>query len=83
LSVGFVDPTSPFWYQVKSSPCNCQRWAPGTWVYFENRIMTHRDVDYTACPGDAGYTILGKLRTQVKQGIVFPPTTTTSTTLAP
>lgn len=80
LSVGFVDPSQGFWFMVKTSPCNCQRWAPGTWVHFDNAILTHRDVDYTECPGNGVYTKLASIRTQVKAGIVFPPTTTTSTT---
>ena len=40
---------------------------------FANAIVTHRDVDYTACPGDAGYSVLGSLRSDVEAGIVFPP----------
>jgi hypothetical protein len=83
LSVAGIDPSKGDYYQVKSSPCNCQRWAPGTWVYFSNLIMTHRDVNYTACPGDGLYPKLGQLRSQVQQGIVLPPTTTTTTTVAP
>jgi uncharacterized protein with LGFP repeats len=87
LSVGFVDPSKGFYYQVKTSPCNCQRWAPGTWVHFTNAIFGHRDVDYTECPGLVENQ-MGSLRSQVQAGIVFPPTTTTTaptttTTTAP
>ena len=45
-----------------------------------NRIIGHRDVGLTACPGDALYAILPQLRSQVQTAIdtgggVTPPTT--------
>jgi uncharacterized protein with LGFP repeats len=82
LSVGFVDPAAGTWHIVGNSPCNCQNWPPGTYVWLANAIVTHRDVDQTGCPGNAFYSELGTLRSQVQAGIVFPPTTTTSSTTA-
>jgi len=79
LSVGRVDPAQGYLHNVAASPCNCQNWPPGTWVWFPNAIVTHRDVDRTACPGSAFYAQLATLRSQVQSGIVIPPTTTTST----
>jgi len=80
LSQAYVNPAAGFWQTVASSPCNCQNWPVGTSVYLPNAIVTHRDVDQTACPGNAFYTELATLRSQVQSGLVYPPTTTTSST---
>lgn len=79
LSVGRVDPAAGAWHAVGSSPCNCQNWPVGAIVFLPNAILFHRDVDQTACAGNAWYSELGTLRSQVQAGIVIPPTTTTST----
>jgi len=76
LSVGGVHPNAPFTTTVASSPCNCQRWAPGTTVTIPVSLVGHRDLDYTACPG-AVWNQLGQLRDQVAAGWVAPTTTTT------
>jgi hypothetical protein len=82
LSVGHVNANAPFTTTVASSPCNCQRWAPGTVVTIPVSVVGHRDLDFTECPGDAFWPRLGALRDQVQAGTVFPPppppTTTTT-----
>ena len=83
LSVGRVDPSVGYWDIVRSSPCNCQNWPVGTYVYLANAIVTHRDLDRTACPGNGMYGQLATLRAQVQSGIVIPPTTTTTSTTLP
>ena len=77
LSVGRVDPAAGLWHVVGSSPCNCQNWPWGTYVFLPNAIVAHRDVNQTSCAGSAWYSELPTLRTQVQTGIVIPPTTTT------
>lgn len=41
------------------------RWTAGTTVTIP-RVMGHRDVDLTACPGDGGYSVLGSIRAQAQ-----------------
>ena len=79
FSVARVDPSQGFFQTVASSPCNCQRWPAGTHVAFSSTIVWHREVDQTACPGDAFAPDLTNLRIQVQSGIVIPPPTTTTT----
>jgi hypothetical protein len=82
MSVGGVHPNHAFQTIVASSPCNCQRWPPGTIVTLPVSLVGHRDLDYTACPG-AVWNQLDTLRNQVAAGYVPPPPppppTTTST----
>jgi hypothetical protein len=42
------------------------RWPAGTPVSFPNRIVGHRDLGATACPGNAFYPRLAELRTAVQ-----------------
>ena len=44
------------------------RYPPGTPVAV-NTIIGHRDVDSTACPGDVGYAMLGRLRADVRNDV--------------
>jgi hypothetical protein len=69
LSVGGVDPSQGFSHVVADSPCGCQNWPPGTPVFFSNAIVWHRDLDQTACPGNAWVSWLPYLREQVQDGI--------------
>jgi uncharacterized protein with LGFP repeats len=65
------------------------RWPEGTSVSFPNRIVGHRDLWPTACPGDAFYPRLPELRTVVQPKVGWDaaapttaaPTTTTPTTI--
>ena len=65
LSVHRVDPALGFSTVVASSPCNCMRWPAGTPVSFPNAIVGHRDLDFTACPGNSFFAQFGELRSQV------------------
>ena len=80
LSVARINPALGFSTTAQGSSCNCVRWGPGTVVSFASAILGHRDVDTTACPGNAFYPQLDSIRSQVQSGIVIPPTTTTTTT---
>jgi len=81
LSVGGVNPNASFTTTVASSPCNCQRWPPGTVVTLPVSLVGHRDLDYTSCPGTV-WNQLDLLRQQVASGWV-PPTTAPPTTAPP
>ena len=78
LSVARINPAQGFSTTAQGSSCNCVRWGPGTVVSFASAILGHRDVDTTACPGNAFYPQLDSIRSQVQSGIVIPPTTTTT-----
>ena len=80
MSIARVGPYDGFWQTVGPSPCNCQRWPVGTQVHFDSTIVGHRDVDFTECPGTGEQELLTDLRYQVSIGIVFPPTTTSTST---
>jgi uncharacterized protein with LGFP repeats len=72
FSYAHVDPAVPTMYTVKPSPCDCQRWEPGTQIYMDNRIWGHGDLDFTACPGGAFWTRRAELRNAVQLGVSFP-----------
>lgn len=90
LSLHHLDPASGF--SAVSNGFGA-RWPAGTKVSFPNRIVGHRDLWPTACPGDAFYPRLPELRAAVQPRVGWqdgappppplgPPTSTT-TTLAP
>jgi len=72
LSVAKLDPSVPTWITVGASPCGCQRWPVGTGVYLDNLIWNHRDLNTTACPGNAFAPRRDELRGAVQPGIKFP-----------
>ncbi len=82
LSVASINPALGFSTTARGSPCNCARWGEGTAVSFASAILGHRDLNYTACPGNTFYPQLDSIRAQVQSGIVIPPTTTTSSAAA-
>ncbi|WP_432561622.1 N-acetylmuramoyl-L-alanine amidase [Kineococcus sp. SYSU DK003] len=51
--------------QLTSSGGGTARYAAGA-VATIDRISGHRDVGYTACPGDVGYTRMGDVRARVR-----------------
>ena len=71
-----IDPTGTV--SVTSGGSN--RWPKGT-VLTLNRVIGHRDVGYTACPGASLYNKLPAMRTAAKaaQGATTPTTTTPTT----
>ncbi len=83
LSVASINPALGFSTTARGSPCNCARWGEGTAVSFASAILGHRDLNYTACPGDTFYPQLDSIRAQVQSGIVIPPTTAATTVAAP
>jgi hypothetical protein len=72
FSVHDVDPSQGF---TAISNGGGSRWPAGTSVSFPSRIVGHRDLWPTICPGNAVYERLGELRTAVqpKYGRVTPP----------
>ncbi len=83
LSVAGINPALGFSTTARGSPCNCARWVEGAAVSFPSAILGHRDLNYTACPGDTFYPQLDSIRAQVQSGIVTPPTTATTAAAAP
>jgi hypothetical protein len=77
LSVHKKNPADGF---VATSAGFGARWPAGTIVSFPNRIVGHRDLWPTACPGDALYPRLGELRNAVQPKVGWEVPTTTSTT---
>lgn len=77
-----IDPTGT----VKVTSGGSNRWPAGT-VLTLNRIIGHRDVGYTACPGANLYAKLPAMRTAAKAAQAGTATTTTkpptTTTTAP
>ncbi|MFA5885745.1 MAG: N-acetylmuramoyl-L-alanine amidase [Acidimicrobiia bacterium] len=86
LSVHFKNPADGF---TAVSNGYGARWPAGTSVSFPSRIVGHRDLWPTACPGNAFYPRLAELRTVVQprvgweQGAPPPPPPTASTTTVP
>ena len=72
LSAAEINPSAGFTTTVKDSPCGCMRWPVGTQVSFPNAIVSHRDVDFTECPGNAFAPRMGELQSVVQPGIQFP-----------
>lgn len=59
------------------------RWPAGTTVSFPNRIVGHRDLWPTACPGDAFYPRLPELRAEVQPRVGWEGPVATTTTAPP
>jgi hypothetical protein len=72
LSAAKINPSAGFTTTVKDSPCGCMRWPVGTQVSFPNAIVSHRDVNFTECPGNAFAPRMGELQNVVQLGIQFP-----------
>lgn len=81
LSVHLIDPASGFFAVSRGGG---SRYPAGEVAAFPNRIVGHRDLWATACPGDAFYPRLPALRAAVQPKVGWdpnaPPTTTTTTT---
>ncbi|MBM3693846.1 MAG: N-acetylmuramoyl-L-alanine amidase [Actinobacteria bacterium] len=95
-SVHRRDPATGF--STTSAGSGGARWPAGTRVSFPNRILGHRDLGFTACPGDSFYPRLAALRAAVQPrvgwlgpapgaaasaGPAAAPTGSTPTTVAP
>ncbi len=63
-SVHRRDPATGF--STTSAGSGGARWPAGTPVSFPNRIVGHRDLGFTACPGDVFYPRLAALRAAVQ-----------------
>jgi N-acetylmuramoyl-L-alanine amidase len=72
LSIARINPSAGFTTTVRDSPCGCMRWPAGTQVSFPNAILSHREVDFTECPGNAFAPRMGELRNVVQWGIQYP-----------
>ncbi|AEE46637.1 peptidoglycan recognition protein family protein [Cellulomonas fimi] len=76
------DPASTIGYTTLGGENS--RYPAGTWLALPV-VIGHRDVAYTACPGERGYSTLGWLRTRARQIIgatfVNPSLSTTSATI--
>jgi hypothetical protein len=79
LSAAGIDPAKGATVTAASSPCGCVKYSPGQAVHFGNALVVHRDLDFTACPGDAFAPRLGELRNAVQVGLKPPPPATTTT----
>lgn len=55
-----TDPAATVTFRSRGS----NKYRAGTWITTPT-ISGHRDVTYTACPGDLGYTFLGRWRSRV------------------
>jgi hypothetical protein len=59
LNINHADPTTKS--RMQSAGGQGNKYPKGTWVYLK-RVSGHRDVNYTACPGDNLYADLGTIR---------------------
>jgi len=66
---GVTDPTAS---TVLTSGSDAARWPTGTAVTLP-RILGHRDVNYTSCPGDAAYATLPSIRQRVAALVAASP----------
>ena len=80
LSVHYLDPSAGF---TAVSRGGGSRWPEGTSVSFPNKIVGHRDLWATACPGDAFYPRLPALRTAVQPQVGWDPNAPPTTTSVP
>jgi hypothetical protein len=69
LHAAGIDPSRGATTTAAASPCGCVRYSPGATVTFPNAIVPHRDLDYTACPGDAFAPRMNQLRGEVQAGL--------------
>jgi len=80
LHAAGIDPAKGATTTAASSPCGCVRYPAGQSVRFPNALVSHRDLDFTSCPGDAFAPRLGELRNAVQARLTAPATTTTKAT---
>ncbi|HEX2382855.1 MAG TPA: N-acetylmuramoyl-L-alanine amidase, partial [Acidimicrobiales bacterium] len=68
LAYHHVDPMGATTRTVADSDCNCQRYPVGSTVTIPT-ITSHRDLDFTDCPGAFMYALLPQLRADVAMDI--------------
>lgn len=72
LGLHGADPLGTVWLKSRTSSTTGLRYADGTWVDTP-RLVGHRDLVVTSCPGNGLYPNIAPIRTQIAQTVDEPP----------